>query len=287
MSLVLALLLATLSLLSFESFAETKDLTWVRWDDPPIFIFHPPYNGQGVLDAVEKELRLAMPQYNHKTLEAPVPRVLKEAKAKSPICNAGWLDTPEWTKLFYFSKPVLVIPTNGVLLKKSRAQDFFKEKGPYSLQKFLDKRPDWVLGVGRLYGEGIDEVLFKNKYLNNPKIFPASSSLLVHRMLHLDRVQYTIGYPFEAQYYNELLKSKNDEVVHVPLSDNAAFVEVVVGCPKTPWGAKVISDVNKILNSRARIERMNLGLNRWLSPADQNRLISERAKFYKKYYPTL
>ena len=287
MSFVLALVLATVSILSCESFAETKELTWVRWEDPPIFIFNPPYKGQGVLDAVEKELKLAMPQYTHKELHATVPRVLKEARAKSAICNAGWLNTPEWGKLFYFSKPVLVIPTNGVLLKKSKAEDFFKEKGPYSLQSFLDNRPKWVLGVGRLYGEGIDEVLFKNKYQSNPKIFPVSSSQLVHRMLHLDRVQYTIGYPFEAQYYNELLKNTTDKVLHIPLTDNASFVEVVVACPKTEWGAMVISDVNKALNSRERIERMNLGLMRWLGPVDQNRLVPERLKFYKKHYPHL
>lgn len=287
MSFVLALILAAVSILSVESRANTKELTWARWEDPPIFIFTPPYEGQGVLDAVEKELKLAMPQYIHKELQATVPRVLKEAQAKSPICNAGWLNTPEWAKLFYFSKPVLVIPTNGVLLTKSKAQDFFKEKGPYNLQQFLDKRPDWILGVGRLYGEGIDEVLFKNKYLSNPKIFPVSSSLLVHRMLYMNRVQYTIGYPFEAEYYNELLKNTTDKVLHIPLTDNASFVEVVVACPKTEWGAKVISDVNKVLSNRARIERMNLGLMRWLNPLEQSRLIPERLKFYKKHYPHL
>jgi len=47
MSFVLALVLATVSILSCESFAETKELTWVRWEDPPIFIFNPPYKGQG------------------------------------------------------------------------------------------------------------------------------------------------------------------------------------------------------------------------------------------------
>ena len=47
MSFVLALVLATVSILTCESFAETKELTWVRWEDPPIFIFNPPYKGQG------------------------------------------------------------------------------------------------------------------------------------------------------------------------------------------------------------------------------------------------
>lgn len=271
---------------SMSSFAksETNQLTWIRWNDPPIFIFESPFKGQGVLDVVEKELIAALPQYKHKHLEANVPRVLKEAEEKSPICNAGWLDTPEWAKLFYFSKPVFLIPANGVLLKESKLREV---KGLKSLQDFLDKKPNWLLGVGRLYGEGIDEVLNKNNYKKNKKILPVASSLLVHRMLNTDRVQYTLGYPFEAKYYDELFGNVKDRVVHVPLTDNKPFVEVVVACPKTEWGAKVIKDVNKALNNKALLKRMEKGVARWHTPADQNRLEPELVKFYQRNYPGL
>lgn len=272
------------------AFAETKELpkiTWIRWDDPPIFIFEGPYKGQGVLDVVEKELKQALPQYQHESINANVPRVLKEAEEKSQICNAGWLNTPEWAKYFYFSKPVFVIPSNGILLKESHLKDLKNLKTPYGLQEFLDKKIDWILGIGRLYGEGIDDILKKNNYQKNPKILILPSSLLVHRMLYADRVQYALGYPFEAEYYNELLGNKDNRVVYIPLKDNADFVEVVVGCPKSPWGEKIIADVNKALTNKALLERNRKGVDRWLSPKDQKSLEVFRAKSFKKHYPSL
>ncbi|AHZ86519.1 TIGR02285 family protein [Bdellovibrio bacteriovorus] len=270
----------------FCPLAWAEDITWIRWDDPPIFIFSGPFKGRGLLDNVESELRRKLPQYTHKTIEGTVPRVLKEAEAKAPVCNAGWLDTPEWSKLFYFSRPVFVIPANGILLPKSRLTEV-RNLAPYSLQKFLDDKKDWKLGVGRLYGVGIDDVLIKNNYQKNPQVITIATSLRVHKMLHSNRIQYTLGYPFEAVYYNKLLDGKNNEVVHIPVTENAARVEVVVACPKTPWGAKVIADIDQVLQNRALLEKFEKGVDRWLSIEDQEKLAPARKEFYRKNYPSL
>lgn len=268
------------------SLAGAEDITWIRWDDPPIFIFGGPFKGQGLLDTVELELRKKLPQYNHKTIEGTVPRVLKEAEARASVCNAGWLDTPEWSRLFYFSRPVFVIPANGILLPKKRL-DEVRNLAPYSLQKFLDQKKSWKLGVGRLYGVGIDDVLFKNNYQKNPQVITITTSLRVHKMLHTNRIQYTLGYPFEAVYYNELLGGKNKEVVYIPVTENPARVEVVVACPKTPWGAKVIADVDRALQNKTLLEKFEKGVDRWLSSEDRAQLAPARKEFYRKNYPSL
>ncbi|WP_041577287.1 TIGR02285 family protein [Bdellovibrio bacteriovorus] len=280
------ILLSFLVVNIFCPLAGAEDITWIRWDDPPIFVFSGPFKGQGVLDTVEDELRKKLPQYQHKTLEGTVPRVLKEAESRTHICNAGWLATPEWSKLFYFSTPVFVIPANGILLPKSRLGEV-RNLAPYSLQKFLDAKKSWKLGVGRLYGEGIDEVLTKNNYQKNPQVITIATSLRVHKMLHANRIQYTLGYPFEAVYYNELLNSKADSVVHIPVTENSARVEVVVACPKTPWGAKVIADVDRALQNKALLEKFEKGVDRWLSAEDQEKLAPARKEFYRKNYPSL
>lgn len=268
------------------SLAAAEQITWIRWDDPPIFIFSDPYKGEGLLDTVEEELKKNLKSYTHKVIEGTVPRVLKEGEAKAPICNAGWLDTPEWGKIFYFSKPVFIIPTNGVLLSNKHLP-VIKQMSPLSLQKLLDTKKDWKLGVGRLYGEGIDEVLTKNNYKKNPQIITIATSLRVHKMLQTDRIQYTLGYPFEAVYYNELLKNEKDKVVHVPVTENSAVVEVVVACPKTPWGRKVIDDINHVLENKTILEKFEKGVDRWLTPTDRERLVHPRKDFYRKNYPKL
>ncbi len=278
--LLLAVLMGVTS--PWPAFAKKKvELTWIRWDDPPIFIFAGPYRGQGILDNVERILREQMPQYQHLTVEGTVPRILKEAELKTPICNAGWLETPEWSKLFYFSKPMAAIPTNGVLIKSSLLKDV---EGLQSLQNFLDQKPSWRLGVGRLYGEGIDQILNKNNYQKNPQIITVGTSLRAHRMLHRDRLHYTLGYPFEAVYYNRLFQG-TDEVVHIPLKDNSSFANVVVACPKTEWGQQVINDVNKVLEKKQVLPQFSAGLERWLSAEDIKRLQAPQSEMLKKFYP--
>ncbi|WP_246845422.1 TIGR02285 family protein [Bdellovibrio sp. NC01] len=260
-------------------------ITWIRWDDPPIFINSGPFKGLGLLDNVEALVQKALPKYQHNRTDGTVPRVLKEAERKAEVCNAGWLDTAEWAKVFYFSKPFTVIPSNGVLLRESRLKDI-RNLQPYSLQKFLDQKPNWKLGVGRLYGEGIDDVLIKNNYLKNPKIVTITTSLRVHQMIASDRIQYTLGYPFEAVYYNKLLDIQ-DSVIHIPLTDNRPFTNVVVACPKSPWGKKIIADVDKVLNNKELLEHISDGVDKWLTKEDRQRLGDPRRALMKKYYPNL
>ncbi|WP_413582298.1 hypothetical protein [Bdellovibrio sp. HCB288] len=157
---------------------------------------------------------------------------------------------------------------------------------PLSLQKVIDQKPQWTLGVGRLYGEGIDEVLIKNNYKKNPKIKVVDNSLLAHQMLHTGRIQYTLGYPFEAFYYNKLLKSPGS-VEYLPLKDNGDFVYVVVACPKNEWGKNVIESVNLVLNNSKVLDEIRRGVDRWLSINDQNILVGARRKMIETYYPDL
>lgn len=282
-------------LIAFFAHAQKDDtITWIRWDDPPIFIIDGKFKDQGLLDNVENTIRSQLPQFNHKNLVGTVPRVLKEAEAKSATCNAGWLDTPEWRKLFYFSKPVFIIPSNGILAQKNLT-DVIREKSPVSLFKTISTLKDKTLGIGRLYGEGIDEVLNAINYKQHPQIAMVPTSYRVHLMLHTGRIDYTLGYPFEAVYYNKLLSNKSAEsgplkvktILHTPVSENNPFVEVVVACPKTPWGKKVIEEVNKVLSNKSILKKFEDGVDKWLAPADIQRLSSERKSFYKRNYPEL
>lgn len=284
-------ILFILSGLCIQSFAEEKttkadnEITWIRWDDPPLFIFSGPYQGKGILDGAEKELRKQLSQYKHRSLDATVSRAAKEAELKSHTCVAGLLDTEEWRRVFHFSKPVFVTPTNGLLFKQSHQKEI-ADLAPYSLQKILNKKPHWKLGVGRLYGDGIDPVLLKNDYKKNPKIISISSSYRVHQMLAKDRIQYTLGYPFEASYYNRLFETK-DPVIYRPLTDNPPTGIVYVACSRSDWGQKVINDVNKILETPGVLFNMAAGGRLWFPERDDPVLKKTRDDLYKKNYPKL
>lgn len=271
-----------LPFLMSPSFAKTesdKTIYWTRWDDPPIFVIDGPFRDKGFLDQVEMSIRSKLPGYEHKNIKSNVLRVLKLAEDKANTCNAGWLDTPEWRKVFHLSKPFSLIPSNGIIMKKKHYKEIAHLE-PLSLQKMLDET-NLKLGVGRLYGKGIDETLQKNNYKKNKKVKQISNSKLVHHMLNADRLDYTLGYPFEAVYYKELFKGK-EETIHIPVSENDHYVEVVVACSRTPWGENVIKEVNKLLTQKKIYDEFNVYVDRWLTPTVLEKIKQPREDFYKR-----
>ncbi len=277
-------------LLSTISLYAKPQVTWTRWNDPPIFIEDLPFRGEGLLGKMEEEIKKELPEYEHSLIWVNFPRVLQSAKEKRETCNAGWLDTPEWRKVFYLSKPSFIIPANGVLIKKKNLH-LVRDLGPYSLRRLLSAKY-LRMAIGRLYGEGVDDYLKKVNYQNHPQIDVVKNSATAHKMLQMDRVNYTIGYPFEAYYYQQIMKTQDafkgkvqDQIIHLPLEENANYVEVVFACAKTPQGKKVIDRINKLLTDKKRLKRFEGYLDRWLSVDEIKKLELPRKYFYKKYYP--
>lgn len=188
--------------------AQLDHVTWTRWNDPPIFVQDPPFKGSGMLDKMEEEMKKQLPQYKHEVEWVNVLRVLQLTKELQETCNAGWLDTPEWREIFYLSKPSFLIPANGILIKEQLFPKAEKLQ-PYSLKTFLEIK-DWRMAVSRLYGEGIDPYLQKINYQKHPQIDVVQNSAVAHRMLQLGRIDYTLGYPFEAFYYQQLMKQDKE-----------------------------------------------------------------------------
>lgn len=287
-----SILLAILFILSPVIMAQQGNVTWTRWNDPPIFVEDMPFKDQGMLDRMEEDMRKALPEYSHSNIWVNVPRVIQLAKEIHETCNAGWLDTPEWRDIFYFSKPSFIIPANGILLKEKRLSLIPKKKKLF-LKDILEIK-GWRMAIGRLYGEGIDPYLQKINYQRHPKIDVVQNSATAHRLLRLNRVDFTLGYPFEAFYYRELLErdkelsSKiHEKVTHLPIADNGNYVEVVFACAKTPQGKKLIDKINKLLTNKKRLKRYESYLDRWLSAEEIRKLRKPRENFYKKNYPKL
>lgn len=252
-------------------------LNWVKWNDPPIFIFDGPYRNVGLLDLIQQDMEVSLPQYTHMTTHANVLRVIELAKEGKTYCNAGWLDTPQWRELFYFSRPHVVIPSNGIIIK----EELYKRLLP-ELKKFKGKPPlsfffeneKLKSALGRRYGEGIDDYLDKINYLEKEQIIKSNSSLLAFKMLFRDRVDFTIGYPFEIKFY-ELGIANPVKLVHIPVSDNHPTVPIVFACSKTMDGLKIIQLIDNTL-TRHHIQLFESYLDRWLSPDDILKLYKPR-----------
>lgn len=247
----------------------TATVTWLKWDDPPIFILSGKFKAQGTLDIVERDLIANLPTFNHQSLEANVRRVIQLAKEKTETCNAGWLNTKEWRDIFYLSTPIFKLPTNGILVKSCNREKI-SGSGNASLVKILREKK-LRMATGRLYGEGIDPLLHKVNYQRNKQIDVVANSFLAHQMLQRDRVDFTIGYPSEVNYYRAIM-ADSAPLSYIPLDENGDYVDVVVACSKTALGKKVIDRVNLLLKSEKRRMYYQQSLNRWLTAEEVKKM---------------
>ena len=182
-------------------FHQKNTIVWTEWSNPPIFINKGKYKGEGVSDKIQEFIYNKLKNVKHLEIDANIPRIIELAKKGTHTCNSSWIDTPVWRKVFYFSKPYMIVPTNGVIIKKSK-RHLLGSSADTSLDKMI-KNSKLSLGVARLYGEGIDEILLKYNYKRNPKVSVVSLSINAHYMLMNDRVDYILGYPFEVEYYKK------------------------------------------------------------------------------------
>jgi uncharacterized protein (TIGR02285 family) len=259
---------------------DPNTIIWTTWDNPPVFISSGKYIDQGFTDKIQKHMIKSLTGYTHQTIKANIPRILKLADMKANTCNASWLDTPEWRKSFYFSIPYMIVPTNGVIVTKQNRHKL-PQKEPISFEKLIAAAA-LRLGVARLYGEGLDEILFKYDYKNNPMVNVANRSAQSHLMLKNGRVDYILGYPFEVVYYKRTLPGYDP--VSIAVMENTNSVPVVFGCVKTPWGKKVVEQINKVLKRPGVHEHYQEFCNDWLEPDAIDAMASDYKKFVQKYY---
>lgn len=273
-----SILINSLPLFAQETTKPIHTITWTSWDNPPAYVLSGKEKGMGIQDQIEKDITSLLKEYVHERLTVNISRVLQMAKEDGTSCNAGWLDTPEWRELFYFSKPVFIIKSNGAIIRKDKAR-LFKYSKKISLERLLAEK-NLRLGVSRAYGQGIDQILQKYNYQNNPMIDVVSSDLLAHQMLRKGRVDFIIGYPIEINYYRQMSNDQSD-VVYLPLEENEDTIEVVLACNKTAIGKQVIDQINKLLDKKS-LKRFEKYQDYWLSPEEIKNLADDRRKFYQR-----
>ena len=85
-------------------------------------------------------------------------------------------------------------------------------------------------------------------------------------MIELGRLDAMISLPEEAVFQAEKLGIK-DEIMTLTIEENQVGFDSwlsSVGCSRTPWGKKVITEINRILLRERPSERYRQAYERWL-----------------------
>jgi len=228
-----------------------ETITWVNENFPPAFIIDGPDKGNGITDGAVSVYKKYLPEYNHRHLVANMARILAMIKEGQKVCYAGFIKTPEREKFIKFSLPNIITYSNAIIVKKDTAASLFGTQRSASLDRLLsDDKLKLGLTKGRAYGGAIDPLI--NAYIGvnkNILIRGGQNELLgLLEMLDHQRIDYTIGYPWEVAYLaDQVDKRQHYSVISIRETEDQSWVLSYAGCPNNEWGRKFIKELNAVL----------------------------------------
>ncbi|MGE6181011.1 TIGR02285 family protein [Aeromonas salmonicida] len=257
-------------LLILFSFIISADATaketihWVQYDIPPFYIKDGSYSGKGVVDITDAMIREQLPQYNHVVTWANIARIrLMMEQGKNVVCG-NMIKTPEREKYQVFSDIHKELSTSPHVIIPSSEEENYEEyivdgEGVDLLKLIQSKDKLGYFIASRSYGSKFDKAITEknNKRVNYSLNAPMSNVL---DMILKDEKGFTVAYPEEITYhvetkygYGSSITSDVNKISYKskfkikPISGQAEHIMTYVTAPKTPWGFKVMNDINDAL----------------------------------------
>ena len=242
------------------------EITWLPMAFPPFYIAEGPDRGQGIADVVTRRLQAHLDGYVHREEVAEPAAIMARMKAGDRVCSAAYIRTPDRERVLAFSLPDLILPPNGITIRRD-ALPRFGGGGPVSLERLLaDRQLKVAVAVGRSYGPALDALLERHK--SSPHVYWRRGDDIygsLFDMLAKGSVDYVIGYPYEALYFARQ-RGIADQVVNLPVRELPDYTFAHVVCPKNAWGQQVIAEIDEALRQERGKPEYRQAIERWLDP---------------------
>lgn len=258
-----------------QNSTDANVINWHVSHKPPSMFLHGPHQNNGFIDKILSLIEAQLTHYQHQRVQASFSRTIRDLKAQDQVCYPALVRNKAREKYIAFSQMSVMHPSNYVTLPMALVQKMQIRKKA-DLRELLDDNA-LVLGLesGRSYGRQIDSTI-RIHGVNTTMTFKAGKSLVdLYRMLTRQRVDYLIGYPFEAYFALETLE-KSDIFRSFPILGTPQFTMGAVGCTNTPWGREVIAQVNQALDGLKPTPDYQQALTSWL----QDFVVNERFAHY-------
>ncbi len=243
-------IIITLSLMLFFAFdlSAKEMLTWqvVHW--PPFQMLEGPDKGQGRYDALLELYKANLPQYEHKTITMNWARFWTEIKEGGKICNMFAIKTEERAVYSVFSKPLSIGLPLRIMMREASIKAL-GSSGPISIVALLkDNRFNGVFVDKRSYYTVMDKILGEYASLPTVKRLAIPDESVI-QMILAGRADYTLEYPFVANYIASKFQTEHDaKIESIAIKELQEFGQSSLACPNNDWGEKVIEDFDKMLD---------------------------------------
>ena len=258
---ILGIILGAIFLRGDAIAQEKETIVWLTWKQVPNFIFSGKYKGQGTADLFTKTLQLNLPQYNHVNVISNTRRY-QSLILEENVCVA-WAWIVPGSKVFrIYSRPVSLAHRAGIQTLKSKQHLFGKPGEVLSLKKLL-ANPDIKLGYleEMTYSKKVHKLI--EQYRGKDNIYFSSPSAVEFNldMLSKNRLDYFFGFPSQASYEADL-KGIANQYQFYNLEEMDKYTSMHSHCSNTPFGKKVMNEVDKILTDEVLMEHLAV-IERW------------------------
>lgn len=232
---------------------DLKTIYWQTYHRPPGIIKTGHDQGSGF---VEKALRLItqnMPEYRHKYPIASLTRALTDMKLDKNVCHPALYKTTERSKYTVFSNASVINPGNRIIALKGTL-DHLADGNYIDLEKLLDQQThSFSLIKERSYGQEVDDKIREHLSDKQSQLLDSTDLATIFQMVQKKRVDFTIAFPFELNYFIEKNKINSDVFASYYIKNIPQFTLGYVACPNNAWGKEVIQKVNLVL-SKTKLE---------------------------------
>lgn len=231
--------------------SEPATIEWYMIDLPPIQILSGTLRGKGYTDLIRWRLIAELSNYRHELRIANVQRILADTKAKPNVCNTAWMFTPEREAFMIYAEALHAQLPNGAVILKQRRKElrrFIAPDGTLELDGLIERGNGTVANQsGRSYGVVLDGLVEKARQ-NNHLVTLTSSHPVESKLglLKKERVEAALLYPIELTFH---LGSSAEEALYdfLPVEGNGTYTLNYLACSKSPLGAKVIEESNRVI----------------------------------------
>ena len=251
-------------------------ITWANLHFPPWMILKGESAGQGVWDALLKELIANLPEYDHEMVEMKNVRYDQLARQQAHVCKVYYFKTPEREEVLHYSIPSVVFLANHVVMRKEKAREL-GNPASISLDRLLnDTRFKGTFVEGRSYGKEIDPLLQKHKGMSH-LLFRIIDNQNLFEVLGLGRTDYILEFPAVRSFFEHDLDI-HPELANISIEGITPYNVTYVTCVKNEWGKRVIKRVDDILKRHIPTPAHREATLRWYRSAEQ----TELAKYYQR-----
>lgn len=265
--------------------SDKLSITWLENDAKPFYIDKSnAYPHGGLCNEITDMLIEALPNINHSKVMLPQKRGSKYLDDGQMACYACMIHRDKKTNRATYSIPTTVYPPFSVLSTEEKALKIKQKHGnPVSLISLLTDA-NFMFGQNdaRKFGNKLDAIAKNTKLYESAALSGNGSSPNFALLSQLEHgyIDYTIDYPYVADYYNQQNQQNIQKLSIVNPAQNVVFG--AIGCSTNApnnYAEKVLAEINEALKNKVLpSERYQQSQRTWLEKS-----FPEFSTYYQRY----